>query len=352
MDEFALSGQTIDLAHWLNCYAFDVIGNITYSRRFGFLDEGEDIGGIMAALKKIGRYGSLVGIYNKLHPWLYALNEKIPGSGAAGRTYLMTFTRARIAERMEARRKTSYKAPVESMDEESDVPRDFLDKLADRNQQDPSKITPYDIFATGMSNIIAGADTTAISLASTMYHLITTPRVLLKLREEVAQHRGETGRLSFKQTQDMPYLQLVIKEALRMHPAVGLPLWRVVPAGGAEVAGQFFPAGTRVGVNSWVTQYDAEVYGPDVYEFKPERWEEKDTEKLQRMEANWIPFGLGSRTCLGRHISFLEMSKLIPGVVANFNYTMTMPKEQWKGNNFWFVKPEKLSVQVSKIKSV
>jgi hypothetical protein len=41
----------------------------------------------------------------------------------------------------------------------------------------------------------------------------------------------------------MPYLQAVMKEALRMHPATGLPLERVVPAGGATICDQFFPEG-------------------------------------------------------------------------------------------------------------
>jgi cytochrome P450 len=45
----------------------------------------------------------------------------------------------------------------------------------------------------------------------------------------------------FKEAQNLPYLQAVIKEALRLHPASGLPLGRVVPKGGAEIAGYYFP---------------------------------------------------------------------------------------------------------------
>jgi cytochrome P450 len=49
--------------------------------------------------------------------------------------------------------------------------------------------------------------------------------------------------VTFSDTQKMPYLQAVIKEALRLHPAAGLPLQRVVPKGGAHLAGHFFPEG-------------------------------------------------------------------------------------------------------------
>lgn len=351
MSEFTSSGQTIELAHWLQCYAFDVIGEITYSQRFGFLDAGEDMGGAIHALDKNMPYSTLVGIYPKLHPYLYAIMEKFAGSGAAGRTYLMNYTRGRIDERMEARKKTNYKARAESKaEEESTVPRDFLDKIADANERDPEKVSPYHIFAMGMSNIIAGSDTTAVSLSGAMYYLTTTPRVLTKLREEIAPRRHEGRNLTFKETQDMPYLQAVIKEALRLHPATGLPLWRVVPEGGAEVAGQWFPAGTNIGTNSWVAHYNPSVWGDDVREFRPERWLESDEQQLQRMEAHYLPFGLGSRTCQGRHISFLEMSKLIPEVVANFDMALMIPKEQWKTVNYWFVKPESFPVQVKMVK--
>ena len=349
--EIARSGQTINLAYWLQCYAFDVIGAITFSNRFGFLDAGEDMGGAIQALDNNMAYSTQVGIYPNLHPILYAILEKMPGSGAAGRTYLMNFTRQKIADRMEERKKSSYKAGPDTEADDSSVPKDFLSKIADANERDPQKVTAYNIFMMAISNVIAGSDTTAVSLSEIMHRLITTPRVLAKLRSEIVEHRPEGGVLTFKQTQEMPYLQAVIKESLRLHPATGLPMWREIPEGGAEVAGQFFPAGMNVGINSWVAHYDSDVYGSDVCEFRPERWEEakaEDAERLQRMEANYMPFGLGSRTCLGRHISTLEMSKLIPELVMNFDMTLQMPPEDWKTVNYWFVKPERFPVQIRK----
>jgi cytochrome P450 len=94
--------------------------------------------------------------------------------------------------------------------------------------------------------MVAGSDTTAISLSATLYYLLSNPTSLAKLRDEI-DHFTARGSLSknpsFKESQEMPYLQAVIKEALRMHPATGLPLEREVPAGGATIGGYFFPAG-------------------------------------------------------------------------------------------------------------
>ncbi|KAF2818629.1 cytochrome P450 [Ophiobolus disseminans] len=346
LSQFARSGTSINLVHWFQCYAFDVIGEITYSERFGFLDNGDDVAGTMAALEKSMTYSTLVGIFPKLHQYIYPVMEKIPGSGAAGRTYLMSFVQRKISERSQAKQDGAYRPQARGSGDGA-APQDFLDKLSEAQQQNPDKVTPYHIFMMGLSNIIAGADTTAISLSSVLYYLMTSPQAWSKLRKEIEEHGLRERRATFKDSQEMPYLQAVLKEGLRMHPATGLPLWRVVPQGGVQIGDHWLPPGSNVGVNSWVAHYDKKVYGEDADIFRPERWQEaKDAggERLKQMEANFMPFGLGSRTCLGRHISTLEMSKLVPEIVKNFDLTLGMPKEEWKTVNHWFVMPEKLPV--------
>lgn len=66
-----------------------------------------------------------------------------------------------------------------------------------------------------------------------------------QLRREIdiaIEERGSTDMLSFQEAQKLPYLQACIKEGLRVHPATGLPMVRVVPKGGAQIAGRYFPA--------------------------------------------------------------------------------------------------------------
>ena len=83
-----------------------------------------------------------------------------------------------------------------------------------------------------------------------------------------------------------------MKEALRLHPAVALPLERVVPLGGLKVAGYHIPENTIVGINAWVIHYDSGVFGPDQHSFRPERWESTRStdhnELLKTMERNFM----------------------------------------------------------------
>ena len=68
------------------------------------------------------------------------------------------------------------------------------------------------------------------------------------------------------------------------------------------------------------------------------------------MNAYYMPFGLGSRTCLGRHISELEISKLIPRLVRDFDFELEKPEKEWKTENYWFVKPTDFTIRIKAAK--
>ncbi|KAI1505313.1 cytochrome P450 [Biscogniauxia marginata] len=356
LHELSNSGILANMGHWMQCYAFDVIGCITYSKRLGFLDRGEDIKGVISALEKALRYSTLVGVYPSLHPIFTKLSQLrkklIPGSSPGGGVgYVMEFTRNRIAEHQ-----SSPKAFDDDDNEKvtSGVARDFVSKFVGKHTQDPNNFTFYHIVQGCGNNMVAGSDTTAVSLSAILYYLLKNPGCFSKLRAEVEEFEA-AGKITppyikFKQTQEMPYLQAVIKEALRLNPATGLPLERIVPPGGATICGRFFPEGSVVGVNTWIEHYNTNIFGQDAKEFRPERWLTDDPEKISFMNRHWMPFGAGSRTCIGRHISLLEISKLIPRLMRDFDFELSeeLSKKdtKWSVSNFWFVKPKNFMVYV------
>ncbi|RDW71427.1 hypothetical protein BP6252_07990 [Coleophoma cylindrospora] len=339
--ELAKLGKSFDLAHWLQCYAFDVIGDITFADRFGFLDMGEDKGGVFQAIDTRSAYSTFAGVFPRIHkiifPWL-------PKTGGYG--YVLEYTKTQIAKRQ-----GELRDPKSSS---TDGPPDIMTKILSAHEADSEKMTRQDMVTMCLSNIGAGSDTTAITLSSIFYHLIQHPQTMHKLRNEIdTAHAAGTisDPITFKEAQGLPYLQAVIKEGLRIHPATGLGLQRIVPNPGMHLSGQFFPGGSTVGINAWVAHQNTSIYGPDASAWRPERWIEFEEQgRTGEVEKYFLSFGLGSRTCFGKNISLLEMSKLVPFVLRRFDFRLAEEEMQdgvWATKSRWFVKVVDFRVRVS-----
>ncbi|KAK3902853.1 cytochrome P450 [Staphylotrichum tortipilum] len=287
-----IAGRPVDMGHWLQCYAFDVIGLITYSKRIGFLDLGQDISDVMRNLSDHLTYASVVGVYPRLHRPLFALRNWLAGASGKGRQFIIAFTQARMAaHQAQPKAHAIHPTDPEESDPKTGETLDFLTKFMRKHFASPETFTSYHALAGCVSNMVAGSDTTSISLSAVVYHVLRTPGVWGRLRAEVDQVcPREAGRnITFAKSLEMTYLQAVVKEALRVHPATGLPLERVVPEGGVTVGGVFFPEGATVGINSWVEHSNKSIFGGDADVFNPDRWLTADKERLSAMNRHWMP---------------------------------------------------------------
>lgn len=125
-------------------------------------------------------------------------------------------------------------------------------------------------------------------MQSFFYHVLSSPSTYQSILHEIqsAVSSGTipaTGNLTWNQAQTLPYLQACLKEAMRVRPAVGLNITRLVPPEGAELDGHFFPGGTSIAANGWVLHRDKVTFGKDADEWRPERWLESE-EEARRME--------------------------------------------------------------------
>lgn len=120
---------------------------------------------------------------------------------------------------------------------------------------------------------------------------------------------------------------------MRMHPGIGLPLERIVPEGGLKTPdGIFLPPGTIVGINPWVVHMDKVIFGQDAAVFIPERWLQYESEseedfksRLAAMNSADLTFGAGSRACLGKYVSLLEIYKTIPTLFLKYDVSFCAP---------------------------
>ncbi|EXJ58261.1 hypothetical protein A1O7_05686 [Cladophialophora yegresii CBS 114405] len=313
---YAAPGKSCNFILWLQYFAFDVITEITYSRRVGFVDNCEDVDGIIAWLNKIFDYQAPVGQM----PWLDKLFVKNPIMTLASKYGLIDnssgtakFSRARMAERLSGR----YKK--DSMD--------LLTMFLKAQKENPTFFDDGRLLTMTTSIALAGSDTTAISLAAVFYYLLINPECYEKLNREIDESiatgliSDASGIITWTDAQKLPYLHACIQETFRIHPAIAMILERLVPPQGMEIAGEFIPGGTVVGCSPWVMHRQPEIFGEDVDIWRPERWmgnSDEDERRIKKMNMVMFQFGGGSRTCLGKHIALLEMYKLVPSFLRRF----------------------------------
>jgi hypothetical protein len=180
-----------------------------FSQRFGFLDNGDDIGGIIESLRQRVPYGAIVGIYPEWHPTIFKIVNWLAGTGTGQIDYTIDYTLKRIAERK---------------NQEKSGQTDMLAQFLASHEKDPNTFTDWDIMVGAFGNIVAGADTTWITLSAVLLFLMKNSACLQKVRIEVDQFAkaGEiSDPISFSESQRMPYTQAVVKEAQRLYPGTG-----------------------------------------------------------------------------------------------------------------------------------
>lgn len=310
------------------------MGEVTFNKKLGFLEKGGDVDEILSTLDMLAGYGSRCGQIPIIHKFLFG-NPLLPRLFPSLETYnsVLNFT----LKALESRGNLKPGDKTLDLDEEG-IGKDQLSRWCAINTKDPSKLSTEDIVVHTAANVMGGSDTTSVSFRAIIYNLLRNPQTLAKVVYEIDQ-ANEAGQLSnpitYKEaTIHFPYVQAVVKEAMRIHPSIGMIFERYVPAGGVEICGQHIAAGTIVGVNPWVVQHDPSVF-PDPEAFIPERWIGNSPDRLKQMEASMFLFGSGSRMCLGKNIAFLELYKLVPEILRRYTVTLAHPEKEWTVENRW-----------------
>ncbi|KAL1962133.1 hypothetical protein VTN77DRAFT_537 [Rasamsonia byssochlamydoides] len=341
---FVQSQETFDLANWLQYFAFDVMGTLTFSKRYGFLEQGRDVGGM---LRTIWTYMKTAAPMTQI-PWLDQLWYKNPWIAMWRRT--TGFSILKIVGEFIQERQQQVKQNGGLKEEEQLSHRDMLSRFMEIQATNDS-VPPWAITAWTFSNVIAGSDSTGVILRTVWYNLLAHPETLRRLYEELIETEKQNGLTrpfpTWKEVRDLPYLDACINEAIRLHPPFCLPFERVVPKGGITICGQYFPEGTVVGMSPYVVNRHRATFGEDADEWNPDRWLGKGEEHRKKLEQSVLTFGAGRRICLGRYIAWLEMKKLVPALLLNYEFEILDPR-RYKVENAWFFRQYGLDVKVKK----
>ena len=342
-EEFACTGKPCDMARWLHYCAWDVISDITFSQRMGFLEQGIDVKGMCKIGYAAMDYFSVIGMM----PWLDLFLDKNPVKRIGPPFFVPTVEFS--LQRIEQRRHGS-----DGYDKASTP--DLLDGFLNARKQYPESVTEDTVLAYLMANVAAGSDTVATELRSILYHLCKDRAKMRRLQAELDQANVGVP-LSWTQTQTLPYLCACVEEGIRLMPGISLPLERVVGEDGMTLCDNqtFLPAGTVVGINPWVVNRDRTVFGEDPHGFHPERWlagagesEDDYQQRLTRMRNSELTFGAGKRQCAGRNLALLECHKIVGSLVRAFDIELVDVGRDWKTQNSWFMRQTDIDMRLSK----
>ena len=359
LDEtYASTSKVCDLGQWLQWYAFDVIGELTFSKRLGFLEGAKDVENIIASVAANFDRCSVLGQM----PWLDLLTYKNPlylkFFAKPLSSPILSFGQRRVDERLRGEEESA--SPEINVADPAlrgsvlhgSMPSkpDFLSRFLTLHEEQPDVITDRQLLAYLFANINAGSDTIASTLRAIFYFLLKRPESLAELMAELKQAEA-AGKLTvplptWSECQALPYLNAVIKEGLRLNPAVALPLERIVPPTGLTIGDVRLLPGTIVGINPWVLHRDRRIFGADAEHWRPGRWTEGDAEEIKYMDQHILSFGAGKRTCLGRNVAMLELAKVVPALLMRYDMQLARPDKEWRVLNAWAVRQEGLEVSL------
>ncbi|PLB49343.1 putative cytochrome P450 oxidoreductase [Aspergillus steynii IBT 23096] len=308
---FVATGEVFDLGKWIQYFAFDAMGTMSFSRRYGFLEHGEDPHGVLDA---IWAFFTAAAPMTQI-PWLHQLlrNSRFMHMFRnKGGNWLLDYVTKTISERLRH---------VETGKHSSS--EDFLARFLEAHRANEG-LPAWCPYSWTFTNVVAGSDSVASLMRTIIHNLLAHPATLRRLREELATADISNQYPKWSEVRDLPYLDACVQEAGRIHPPFAMPFERVVPAGGTTVLGHYLPEGTVVGGSAYVVGRHKPTFGHDAESWSPERWLCPAAEK-KRLEQSLLTFGGGRRVCLGKHIGILEIKKLIPFLLLNYEFEIINP---------------------------
>ncbi|PLB47795.1 cytochrome P450 [Aspergillus steynii IBT 23096] len=276
--------SSADVFKWWLFMTTDIIGELSFGESFRMLEKGEK----NQYSHDLEHLGSLAPIRTTF-PFLMKIGAVLPLP--IFRQTVEAGNRLQEYARQSIERHNSYLAKDPSTAKTTLFTR--LTKAGEKG------LSEQETCSEARAYIVAGSDTTAVTLTYLVYAVCSDSRVRDKLVSELS---SLPEPFTDRDTRNLPYLDQVIKETLRLYTAVPGALLRTVPGEGAHLAGFSFPGGTTVSTQAYSMHRDGNIF-PDPLIFKPERWNSPTKE----MNDASLPFGGGSRICLGIHLARMEL---------------------------------------------
>ncbi|CAM8958491.1 unnamed protein product [Rhodiola kirilowii] len=206
-------------------------------------------------------------------------------------------------------------------DGENDAVKDFLDILLDvmYDEHAEMKLTRNHIKALILDYFTAATDTSAIVMEWAMAELINNEAIMQAARDEIDKVVGKNRIVEESDVPNLPYIQAIIKETLRLHPPI--PVLARKSTKEVTVAGYTIPEGSILFINNWDMVRNPK-YWDSPLEFKPNRFLSADGPDVKGQHFNVLPFGSGRRGCPGMTLAMMELPMVFAAMVQCFEWKL------------------------------
>ncbi|KAI9029851.1 cytochrome P450 [Phycomyces nitens] len=195
----------------------------------------------------------------------------------------------------------------------------------------------------------AGHDTTANALAFTIYFFAKYPEIQQRARDEALKILGDSPQdviPSVEETKEMEYINMVIKESLRIKgPVTAIPVRRATED--TDIEGVFIPKGTLLTSDIYNLHHNPKLWkNPET--FDPERFRKGgEYDMLESNGMNWMPFGGGSRLCIGMNFSLAEQRVMLSMLLRKYTWQLpedSIHKEELQTNNVGIMSAKNIGI--------
>ncbi|CAL5088131.1 unnamed protein product [Urochloa decumbens] len=228
------------------------------------------------------------------------------------------------------------------------VARDMVDRLL-QLAEDPSlevKLTRNSVKAFTQDLVAGGTESAAVIVEWAMSELLKNPEVFTKATEELDRVIGRGRWVTEKDMSQLPYVDAIVKETMRLHMVVPLLSPRL-SRGDTSVCGHDIPAGTRVLVNAWTISRDPALWeAPE--EFRPRRFVGSRID-VKGQDFEMLPFGSGRRMCPGYSLGLKVIQVTLANLLHGFAWRLPdgVTKEELSMEEvFGLSTPRKFPLQV------
>ncbi|CAG8045280.1 unnamed protein product [Penicillium salamii] len=353
------SSQRIDIASWFNFTTFDLIGDLAFGEPFGCLS------------------------HSKYHWWVLIILDAVKASAYLKvfwfYPFLVPFVKLLVPRDLIEKREKSFQLSVEKVRRRlaRDTSRPDFTSYILKHTKEGLTMSPEEMDANSAVFVLAGSETTAALLSGAIYLLTCNREKYERLIREIRGAFKEHTDIKLTALFDLPYLNAVLLESMRVYPPIPSMLPRIVPEGGAMINDRYVPAKvsltflyrrrgwwlscimnisvllcvellfypsllhcmlniltdplhvqTSVSMSPYSTFHAADHFKyPDT--FIPERWLSETDEFKDDNRAAFQPYSHGPQNCLGQHLANAEMRLILAKVLWNFDIELPVESLPW-----------------------